>query len=83
MNDHPFLSQDPPERPKGSNPADELLKSLQLWTESGESCPDGTIPIRRATEDDVLRAGKAGRFGRKPIRIARRDSTGNGHEVRM
>lgn len=82
--DHPQLKGQrplhPPERPKGSDPADEVLKSLQLWTESGESCPEGTIPIRRTTEDDVLRASKAGRFGRKSIRIARRDSTGNGHE---
>ncbi|KAJ8440312.1 hypothetical protein Cgig2_012748 [Carnegiea gigantea] len=82
--DHPQLKGQrplhPPERPKGSDPADEVLESLQLWTESGESCPEGTIPIRRTTEDDVLRASKAGRFGKKSIRIARRDSTGNGHE---
>lgn len=58
-----------------------MIQSLQQWAQSGESCPDGTIPIRRTTEEDVLRASKFGRFGRKPRRIVRRDSDGSGHEV--
>lgn len=32
---------------------------------SGESCPDGTIPIRRITEQDILRVDSINRFGRK------------------
>ena len=40
-------------------------KSIQLWTDSGESCPDATVPIRRTTMKDVLRAGSLHKFGRK------------------
>ncbi|CDP16942.1 unnamed protein product [Coffea canephora] len=40
-------------------------KSIQLWTDSGELCPDGTVPIRRTTMKDVLRAGSLHKFGRK------------------
>ncbi|XP_074316248.1 protein neprosin-like [Silene latifolia] len=79
--DHPELKGhkplEPPERPKGSDSTDDLVVSIQRWTETGESCPEGTVPIRRTTENDVLRANKIGRFGRKPVR---RDSTGTGHE---
>lgn len=76
-----FLSQDSPDRPKGFEPVDEVTESVQQWAESGESCPNGTIPIRRTTEEDFLRASKFGRFGRKPRRGVRRDSDGSGHEV--
>ncbi|TVU17337.1 hypothetical protein EJB05_33362, partial [Eragrostis curvula] len=37
----------------------------QEWTRSGESCPQGTIPMRRTTVDDVLRANSVRRFGMK------------------
>ena len=56
------------------------MESFQLWTDSGEACPEGTIPIRRTREEDILRASSIRRFGRKP-RPVRRDSTGSGHEV--
>jgi hypothetical protein len=56
-------------------------ESYQLWAQSGESCPEGTVPIRRTTEKDVLRASSIGRYGRKPRRHVRRDSSGSGHEV--
>ncbi|KAF0925898.1 hypothetical protein E2562_018702 [Oryza meyeriana var. granulata] len=57
----------------------------QAWWASGESCPEGTIPVRRTTEADLLRASSAaGRFGMKPRGggggVARRDSTSSGHE---
>ncbi|CAO2819042.1 unnamed protein product [Amaranthus hypochondriacus] len=82
--DHPELKGqkplDPPDRPKNSDPVDEVTHNLQQWTESGESCPEGTIPIRRTTEEDILRADKIRRFGRKPRRFVRRDSDGSGHE---
>lgn len=58
-----------------------MAESFQLWAESGESCPEGTVPIRRTTEKDVLRASSIGRYGRKPTRRVRRDSTASGHEV--
>lgn len=45
---------------------------------TSESCPEGTIPIRKTTEQDVLRASSVRRFGRK---IRRRDTTSSDHEV--
>lgn len=73
--------QDPPERPKGHNRRDILSENFQLWTMSGESCPEGTIPIRRTKEQDMLRASSVSRFGRKIRRRVRRDTSSNGHEV--
>ncbi|KAJ1398259.1 hypothetical protein SESBI_31255 [Sesbania bispinosa] len=70
---------DPPERPKGYNNGENVTQSFQLWSDSGEACPEGTVPIRRITEQDFLRASSIRRFGRKP-RGVRRDSSGNGHE---
>lgn len=60
--------------------------SFQLWTNGGETCPQGTIPIRRTTEKDMLRASSHQRFGRKRRRTAtraiRRDATSSSdHEV--
>ncbi|XP_059656172.1 protein neprosin-like [Cornus florida] len=89
--DHPQLKgqkpMDPPERPKGNKPISTTLENLQLWTMSNESCPEGTIPIRRTSDKDVLRASSVRRFGRKPQRFGRnlrrpirRDSSSNGHE---
>lgn len=73
--------QDPPERPRGNETTETETKNYQLWTDSGESCPEGSVPIRRTTEKDVLRASYMRRFGRKLRRHVRRDSTGSGHEV--
>ncbi|KAL1194137.1 Protein neprosin [Cardamine amara subsp. amara] len=81
--DHPLLQgqrpMDPPEMPKGYSQENESHEDFQLWSLSGESCPEGTIPIRRTTEQDMLRATSFRRFGRK-IRRVRRDSSSNGHE---
>ncbi|KAJ7956207.1 Protein of Unknown Function (DUF239) [Quillaja saponaria] len=81
--DHPELKGqkplDPPERPKGNGTEETITQTFQLWANSGESCPEGTVPIRRTTEKDILRANSIYRYGRKPRRV-RRDSTGNGHE---
>ncbi|KAK1376580.1 DUF239 domain-containing protein/DUF4409 domain-containing protein [Heracleum sosnowskyi] len=83
--DHPHLKgqkpMDPPERaPKGQNPADSESENYQLWSVSGESCPEGTVPIRRTTEQDVLRASSVRRFGRKFQKTVRRDTSSSGHE---
>ncbi|XP_068641605.1 protein neprosin-like [Aristolochia californica] len=92
--DHPNLQGqkplDPPERPKGHKPTGSVSESFQLWTIGGESCPDGTIPIRRTNENDILRASSVQKFGRKArrpamravrrVRRVRRDSTSSGHE---
>ncbi|PSS26883.1 protein of unknown function DUF239 protein [Actinidia chinensis var. chinensis] len=81
--DHPKLKGkkplDPPERPKGHNPNGMISEDFQLWGLSGESCPEGTIPIRRTSEHDMLRASSIRRFGRK-IRPIRRDSSSSSHE---
>ncbi|CAI9756298.1 unnamed protein product [Fraxinus pennsylvanica] len=84
--DHPLLKgqkpMDPPERPKGQNTTSSSMskENVQLWSLSGEFCPEGTIPIRRTTEQDFLRASSLRRFGRKIRRPIRRDSSSYGHE---
>ncbi|CAO2208364.1 unnamed protein product [Urochloa humidicola] len=87
--DHPRLRGhsplDPPVRPKGhhrrANPNDTADAGVQLWAAaSGESCPEGSVPIRRTTEADVLRASSVRRFGRAPAARVRRDSVSGGHE---
>jgi len=39
-------------------------KLTQPWHLNGR-CPEGTIPIRRTKEEDLLRAGSAANYGRK------------------
>ncbi|XP_042042039.1 uncharacterized protein LOC121787396 [Salvia splendens] len=81
--DHPKLKGqkplEPPERPKGRGGNESDSETLQAWLEAGESCPIGTVPIRRTTEMDVLRASSLRRFGRK-IKRVRRDTTSSDHE---
>lgn len=81
MDNGNFRFQDPPERPKSHTQTGGLSENFQLWSMSGESCPEGTIPIRRTKEEDMLRASSVRRFGRKIRRGVRRDSNSNGHEV--
>ncbi|XP_028769949.1 uncharacterized protein LOC114727407 [Neltuma alba] len=84
--DHPELQGlrqrllDSPERPKGHDNAETELESFQLWSDSGESCPEGTVPIRRTREEDILRSSSIQRFGKKHGRSVRRDSSASGHE---
>ncbi|XP_076960512.1 protein neprosin-like [Bidens hawaiensis] len=86
--DHPKLKgqkllEPPLERPKGHkscNSSDENIHTFQLWTQSNESCPEGTVPIRRTTQTDVLRASSLKRFGRKTIRRVRHGTMSSGHE---
>ncbi|PKI37923.1 hypothetical protein CRG98_041698, partial [Punica granatum] len=86
--DHPELRGQKPLEPPGLRPRRNVsaqdgteTETFQLWRDSGESCPEGTIPIRRTTEQDILRASSIKRFGRKlGRRNVRRDSTSNGHE---
>ncbi|ERN02658.1 hypothetical protein AMTR_s00085p00068770 [Amborella trichopoda] len=86
-----FLAfQDPPERsrehsdPSSSSYEDGDPLSFQVWRTTGESCPENTIPIRRTTESDLLRANSVQKFGRKrgrtAFRAVRRDSTSSSHE---
>ncbi|KAJ8771807.1 hypothetical protein K2173_026984 [Erythroxylum novogranatense] len=82
--DHPKLEgkrpMDPPERPKSNETMETVEEIYQLWTDAGESCPEGTVPIRRTSAEDVLRANSVRRYGRKLRRPVRRDSTGTGHQ---
>ncbi|KAI5679235.1 hypothetical protein M9H77_10185 [Catharanthus roseus] len=83
--DHPQMRGqkplDPPERPKETTIGGMFSEeNFQLWSMSGELCPEGTVPIRRTTEQDILRANSIRRFGRKLRRPVRRDSASNGHE---
>ncbi|CAI0431042.1 unnamed protein product [Linum tenue] len=85
--DHPQLKGqkplDPPERPEGHSPAStagSAEENFQAWRLSGESCPEGTIPIRRTSEEDMVRASSFRSFGKKLKRHVRRDTNSNGHE---
>ncbi|CAF2320705.1 hypothetical protein BRARA_J00689 [Brassica rapa] len=82
--DHPQLrGQKPLDLPKMPSIANETTNEEsfnQLWSQSGECCPIGSIPIRRTTKTDVLRARSVRRFGRRLKKPIRRDSSGGGHE---
>ena len=75
--------QDPPERPEGHKPPRTVTERFQLWSMNGENCPEGTVPIRRTTEEDMLRATSFQMFGRKVRRWVRRETSSDGHEVRF
>ncbi|XP_073031479.1 protein neprosin-like isoform X3 [Primulina eburnea] len=80
-----------------SNSFDERLMGgagWQMWHQNGLRCPKGTIPVRRSTSHDVLRAKSLYDFGKKQktagmAQFASRLSSvdapdvvnGNGHEV--
>ncbi|KAL6524503.1 hypothetical protein OROHE_016174 [Orobanche hederae] len=84
--DHPQLKGqkplEPPERPKRNNSDDETTVGIfQSWTNAGgSSCPEGTIPIRRTSERDILRANSIRQFGKKITRGVRRDTMSSDHE---
>ncbi|RYR59333.1 hypothetical protein Ahy_A05g025200 [Arachis hypogaea] len=83
--DHPQLKGqkplDAPERPEGyKHEVEERSEEFQVWSMSGEYCPEGTIPIRRTTQEDILRASSVSTFGRKLRSRVRRDTNSNGHE---
>ncbi|CAJ2628441.1 unnamed protein product [Trifolium pratense] len=61
--------------------------SWQMWHRNGTRCPKGTVPIRRSTVHDVLRAKSLYAYGkkRKQIPLSRHSEapdvlSGNGHE---
>ena len=67
-----------------------MRRAWQTWHHAGH-CPRGTVPVRRTTEQDVLRGRRSlFLFGRKHHRRDRSPRaanapdvvTGNGHEVR-
>ncbi|CAL0318883.1 unnamed protein product [Lupinus luteus] len=59
-----------PELPMGYNISEDEtagFENFQLWSQSGEECPEGTIPILRTTEQDLLRVSNMTRLGKKNI----------------
>ncbi|ERM98017.1 uncharacterized protein LOC18426005 [Amborella trichopoda] len=91
--DHPLLRNHKihmfPERPRfngsrNSSWSEEMKGAWQTWHKSGH-CPKGTIPIRRTSVDDVLRAKSLFHFGKKtrPYRFREEPPdvvSSNGHE---
>ncbi|XP_065007033.1 protein neprosin-like isoform X1 [Musa acuminata AAA Group] len=98
--DHPLLKNHKiqkaaPQRPrfKGDrtpinyNASDATRRAWQAWHHVGH-CPKGTVPIRRSSVDDVLRAKSLFHFGKKHlggVPLARKVdapdvASGNGHE---
>ncbi|XP_019418999.1 PREDICTED: uncharacterized protein LOC109329701 [Lupinus angustifolius] len=68
------ITLEPPEWPVGYNISEDTSagdENIQLWSASGEECPNGTVPILRTTEQHLLRASNM---------IGRKDGVGSGHE---
>jgi len=62
----------------------------QMWHRNGTRCPKGTVPMRRSTVHDVLRAKSLYDYGKKRTQIPLSRTSdapdvfsGNGHEVCM
>ncbi|RWW11722.1 hypothetical protein BHE74_00040998 [Ensete ventricosum] len=74
--------------PINYNASDATRRAWQAWHHVGH-CPKGTVPIRRSSVDDVLRAKSLFHFGKKHlggVPLARKVDapdvvSGNGHEV--
>ncbi|MFS7892314.1 putative neprosin [Helianthus anomalus] len=71
-----------PELPKehdhkaGTNP-----EIKQLWNLKGESCPNGTIPIKRTSAGDILRTNSIPKFGKKYSRNDVPPTPGHEHSI--
>ncbi|XP_061342594.1 protein neprosin-like [Gastrolobium bilobum] len=99
--DHPLLKnhkiqKEPTEMPRGMNVTIDENGSIststlggawQMWHRNGTRCPKGTVPMRRSTVHDVLRAKSLYDFGKKQRGVppSRRSDapdvlTSNGHE---
>ncbi|KAJ9185764.1 hypothetical protein P3X46_005358 [Hevea brasiliensis] len=100
--DHPLLKNHkiqrvPSQMPKVKKIKEEEMEmrsneatekgAWQMWHRNGTRCPKGTVPIRRSTVHDVLRAKSLFDFGKKPppTSLFRRSDppavvSGNGHE---
>lgn len=59
-----FYIQSFPKSLKEHNQIDNT-SDFKLWGLYGESCPEGTVPVRRVTEQDMLRAYSIDSFGTK------------------
>ncbi|XP_024989789.1 uncharacterized protein LOC112524263 [Cynara cardunculus var. scolymus] len=69
-----------PEEPTSEQKTVEIEPELkQIWSSKGESCPQGTIPIRRTSEEDISRSVRLSKFGKKFSTISQKQIE-NGHE---
>jgi len=72
-NNHGLLMQMKPNfhpegHPFGDNKVSSNSKPItQLWHENGR-CPEGTIPVRRTSKNDILRSSSIQQFGKKKPR---------------
>uniref|UniRef100_A0A0E0QZL1 Neprosin activation peptide domain-containing protein n=1 Tax=Oryza rufipogon TaxID=4529 RepID=A0A0E0QZL1_ORYRU len=71
-----FVEPEPEERPKvgaaaaaHGEAAEEKVVFPMTWTDDDESCPEGTVPVRRTTKRDVLRSNSSLCFGMKQPRV--------------
>ncbi|KAL7588917.1 hypothetical protein Lser_V15G41131 [Lactuca serriola] len=70
---------DPPEIPNRNKKGGIETEVKQLWNSKGESCPQGTIPIRRQTESEIFTSDSISTFGKTTSRNDFSPSD-NGHE---
>ncbi|XP_038996797.1 uncharacterized protein LOC120121526 [Hibiscus syriacus] len=92
--DHPLLKNHKIQKVAPEMPKEKMLKkgedlAWQMWHRNGTRCPKGTVPIRRSTAHDVLRAKSLFHFGKKQSTIINPTSrrtdapdvvSGGGHE---
>ncbi|KAI3733477.1 hypothetical protein L6452_12920 [Arctium lappa] len=75
------VSLNPPPEPSNGQSKVKMESELkQIWSSKGESCPNGTIPIRRTRKDDILRSVPISEFGKKFNTQINADSKNTGHE---
>ncbi|KAG9440831.1 hypothetical protein H6P81_020996 [Aristolochia fimbriata] len=66
--DHPLLKNDTIQMKPGSHPqrkGDKISSSSLHIGLPGDGCPVGTVPIRRVTMEDLMRAPSLSQFGKK------------------
>ncbi|GJW73930.1 putative neprosin [Tanacetum coccineum] len=67
--DHPELkgkmSLSPPELPKEQDNGRNESQIKQLWSSNGESCPNGTIPVKRTSASNIFRSDSITKFGKR------------------
>lgn len=84
----PTATSDGRDSNKNSSSDGTARRAWQTWHDSLDRCPEGTVPVRRSTVHDVLRAKSLYEFGKKrrpllplaPRPYAPDVVTGNGHE---
>ncbi|EAY78659.1 hypothetical protein OsI_33759 [Oryza sativa Indica Group] len=71
-----LVEPEPEERPKvgaaaaaHGEAAEEKVVFPMTWTDDDESCPEGTVLVRRTTKRDVLRSNSSLCFGMKQPRV--------------